>query len=250
MKTFGKIKKKILENITNSFMENQSGEVKDIIKTVMKNKDLKEMYLLYEDIENKHIDDQVIAEEYVEKLSSILKNKNKDISKILEELDSKLDGIDVKDINIEDSDVYSILDILSEDDSLLNLDKKITAKKNLKTFLLQKKEKNEKVDLPKIVNENMLFAVLANNFNSSYTNLLSEEDKKEFKQIMSLNEKDLNNKVKELKESIVSKVDSLILESNNNELFDKLNNVKNQVNRMSNTKYDYYKLKELKNGLN
>ena len=97
----------------------------------------------------------------------------------------------------------------------------------------------------------MLFAVLSNNFNNTFQNSLSENDQKEFKEIMSIKDDELKTKINELKENILSKVENLINESkNNNELYEKLIGVKHEVNQMCETKYNLYKLKQLKNGLN
>ena len=49
---------------------------------------------------------------------------------------------------------------------------------------------------------------------------------------------------------VVGKVDSLLIESSDNELKIKLDNVKKEVSGMSPSKYNYYRLTELKNGLN
>jgi len=141
---------------------------------------------------------------------------------------------------------------LSENDNLLNIDKKISAKKKLIDFLTGKKNKtvNENKSSIFIKNQNLLHAVLTNNFNTIFDNSLNENEKKELKEIVSLNENELKDKVKNLKESIVSKIDSTILESKDDvELVTKLNNVKTEVMKTETTKYGYYKLKELKNGL-
>ena len=96
----------------------------------------------------------------------------------------------------------------------------------------------------------MLFAVLSNNFNNTFQSSLSESEQKEFKEIMMIKEDELKIKVKDLKENIFFKIDSIISESGNNlELITKLNDVKKEVRGMKNSKHSYYKLKELKNGL-
>jgi len=165
---------------------------------------------------------------------------------IMDELENSIDD----NIQINENEIYKILDLLSEEDNLLNLDKKILAKKNLTNHLLRKKEKQEDVNSPKIVNENMLFAVLSNNFNNTFQSSLSESEQKEFKEIMMIKEDELKIKVKDLKENIFFKIDSIISESGNNlELITKLNDVKKEVRGMKNSKHSYYKLKELKNGL-
>jgi hypothetical protein len=253
MKNFGSLKMKLLKKITESYIKNNKDELKDILSIIKENKDFKELYLLYEDIENKDIEDIDVAKDYIDQISSLLKTKNLKegkfgLSGILNELDKEL-----KDIKVEDNnEIYQMLDLLSENDSLLNVDKKISAKKKLINFLTRKKNKevNENKTSLFTQNQNLLNAVLTNNFNSVFSNSLNEEDKKELKDILSLSDDKINEKIKDLKENIFFKIDSTILESKDNlELITKLNQVKREVSSMKNSKYSYFKLKELKNGL-
>jgi ferredoxin-fold anticodon binding domain-containing protein len=92
--------------------------------------------------------------------------------------------------------------------------------------------------------------VLANNFNVLYSNTMNESQKEELKNILSLSEDELNNKTTELKESILTQVGSLLSESNDTDLTNKLSNVEKEVKDMKPSKYNYYRLNELKNGLN
>ena len=65
---------------------------------------------------------------------------------------------------------HQILDILIEKDSLSNIEKKVNAKKKLVSHLTTKKEIKESKDSTLILNENLLNAVLTNNFNVLYSN--------------------------------------------------------------------------------
>lgn len=244
---------KLLKKITESYIKNEKSELKDVLNTIKENKDFKELYLLYEDIENKEIDDIEVAKQYVDEITSLLKKKNVNEStygfgKILNKLDSELKNIQVEDEN----EVYQMLDMLSENDSLLNVDKKISAKKKLIDFLTKKKTNmvNENKNSNFTENQSLLNAVLTNNFNDIFNNSLSEDEKKELKNIVSLKENEINEKINTLKEDVLSKIDSILLESKDDtELNNKLSKVKKEVTEMLNSKYSYYKLKELKNGL-
>lgn len=252
MKNFGSLKMKLLKKITDSYIKNNKSDLKDILSTIKENKDFKELYLLYEDIENKDIEDIDVAKEYVDQISSLLKSKNLKENKFFDKIFNELNE-DLKDEEDEyDNEIYKMLDLLSENDSLLNVDKKISAKKKLINFLTGKKNKtvNENKTSVFVENQNLLNAVLTNNFNTLFENSLNENEKKELKEMISLNENELKDKINNLKESILSKIDSTITESKDNlELVGKLNNVKSEVVKTENTKYGYYKLKELKNGL-
>ena len=245
MNNFGKIKTKILRKLMESYSSKNKSEMKSILKIIKENKEFKEMYLFYEEIEDKYFEDKEVAKLYVEELNNILKHKSKNIYEFCKTLNEKLGEDD-----IEENELYSTIDQLLEDDNLGNLDKKIIAKKKLIEHLTTKKEiKESKENNTYTANENLLHAVLANNFNVLYSNNLSEEQKKELKNILSLTEEELENKTNELKESILSKVSTLLNESNDEELNVKLTKVEDEVKEMSLTKYNYFRLTQLNDGL-
>ena len=245
MNNFGKIKTKILRKLMESYSSKNKSEMKSILKIIKENKEFKEMYLFYEEIEDKYFEDKEVAKLYVEELNNVLKHKSKNIYEFCKTLNEKLGEDD-----IEENELYSTIDQLLEDDNLGNLDKKIIAKKKLIEHLTTKKEiKESKENNIYTANENLLHTVLTNNFNILYSNNLSEEQKKELKNILSLTEEDLKNKTNELKESILNKVSTLLNESNDTELNVKLTKVESEVKEMSLTKYNYFRLTQLNDGL-
>ena len=80
MKKFGIIKSKLLNKLTESYANENKAEIKNILTTIKENKDFKEMYLFYEEIENKYIDDKETAQLYVEGIANILKQQMDEIS--------------------------------------------------------------------------------------------------------------------------------------------------------------------------
>jgi hypothetical protein len=148
------------------------------------------------------------------------------------------------------NELYESLDILSEKDSLSNIEKKVIAKNKLVKHLTTKKEIMESKETTLVPNETLLNAVLANNFNALYSNTLSESQKEELKNILSISYEDLITKSNELAESVIKQVSTLLSESNDVDLSNKLNAVKDEVTQMSPSRYNYYRLNELKNGLN
>jgi len=248
MNKFGTIKSKMLTKITESYSKQNKNEVKDMLNTIKENKAFKEMYLFYEEIENKYFDDKEIAKLYVEGLNTYFSqpigNWN-DLNVFCESLHDKLG-----DIEIETNELYESLDILSEKDSLSNIEKKVIAKKKLVEHLTTKKKITESKDTTLVPNETLLNAVLTNNFNVLYSNTLSESEKEELKNILSISYNDLITKSNELHESILEKVSTLITESKDIDLTDRLKAVRDEVSQMSPSRYNYYRLTELKNGLN
>ena len=205
------------------------------------------MYLFYEEIENKYFDDKEIAKLYVEGLNTYFGQPMghwNDLNVFCESLNKKLGSVE-----ITTNELYESLDVLSEKDSLSNIEKKVIAKKKLVEHLTTKKEVNESKQVTYSQNENLLHAVLANNFNVLYTNNLNEDQQTELKTILSISNEDLVSKTTELKESILNRVGSLLSESNDNDLTTKLSKVKDEVQDMDLSKYNYYRLTQLKNGL-
>jgi hypothetical protein len=245
MKKFGVIKSKLLNKLTESYANENKAEIKNILTTIKENKNFKEMYLFYEEIENKYIDDKETAQLYVEGVAGILKQQMDEITNFCTSL-NKLINVDT----INENEIYNSLDTLVENDSLSNIEKKVKAKKKLVEHLTTKKEVTESKDATLVPNETLLNAVLANNFNVLYSNTLSESEKEELKNIMSLPYEDLINKTQELKESITTQVSNLINESKDSEILSKLNRVKDEVSGMLPSRYNFYRLNELKNGLN
>lgn len=244
MKKFGVIKSKMLKTITDAYSTQKKSEVKNILNTIKENKDFKEMYLLYEDIENKYFEDKEVAKLYVEELSSVLKTKSQGLS----EFTNKIDGM-LGTVEITEDSLYSKLDTLCESDSLLNIDKKVLAKKELVDHLTTKKSESIQENTTYTKNENLLHAVLANNFNVLYDNTLSEEQKNELKTILSISNDELSSKIKSLKEDVAIKISHLIPEAKDDNLREKLNDVLSEMNQMTDSKYNYYRLTQLKNGL-
>jgi hypothetical protein len=245
MNKFGVIKTKLLNKLTESYTNENKGEIKNILTTIKENKNFKEMYLFYEEIENKYIDDKETAKLYVEGVISILKQQMDDLTTFCTSLNKM---INVETIN--ENEIYNSLDIFIEKDSLSNIEKKVNAKKKLVNHLTTKKEIKESKDSTLIPNENLLNAVLTNNFNALYSNTLSESQKEELKNILSIPYDEIITKTTELKESIVNQVSTLLSESNDTDLSTKLNAVKDEVTQMYPSRYNYYRLNELKNGLN
>ena len=245
MNNFGKIKSKILKKLTEAYAENTLKQnTKNLFKVIKKNKDFKEMYLFYEEIENKYFEDRDTAKLYVEELSLILKQKASKINAFCEVI-----NMSVYDTQIDENQLYDSIDQLLEEDNLTNIEKKVIAKKKLVEHLTTKKQVQEKAKETYTVNENLLHAVLANNFNVLYESSLNDEQKETLKSIISLSDEDVKNKVGEIKESLYNKVNTLLSESTDNSFKDKLTDVKKEMDGMSPTKYNYYRLKELQNGL-
>ena len=141
------------------------------------------------------------------------------------------------------------LDVLSEGNTLLNIETKVSSKQKLISFLMSNKPKHVEQSVEHTSNMSLLNAVLVNNFNNKYSDFMNESEKEMFVKISSLSGKELENEITTLKEAISSKIDTILSESNDGDLSSKLSEVKNQLSETANTKYEYYRLVQLKDGL-
>jgi ribosomal protein RSM22 (predicted rRNA methylase) len=244
MTKVGLLKSKLLKKLTETYSTDNKVEMKSILKLVKENKDFKDLYLFYEEMENKYFDDKEVANLYVEELTKFLKSKSPNLMEFANSLDQKLG-----DQQVNENELYNALDTLLEEDSLNNIDKKVISKKKLVEHLTTKKVSVQVEDATHTANENLLHAVLANNFNVLYGKTLSEEQKEQLKHILALTEDELALQTTELKESILNQVNTLLSESTDNDFNTKLNQVKDEVQQMETSKYNFFKLTELKNGL-
>ena len=244
MNDFGKLKTKILQKFTNAYASGNKNEVKKILKMITENKDFRTLYLFYEDFEDKYIEDKKDAELFLNKIIPILKEHKSKIKKISKKLDEE-----IGDILITENEVYTHLDKITEEDNVLNSYEKIKSNNELINHLMSKKEQKTN-DLIQIVeNEKLLNSILVNNFNVLYGSTLSEDEQTQLKQIIDITPKELEENFKTLQEDVVSKMTDMIVNEKNENLKTKLIEANAEAKQMKPTKYNYYKLQQLKNGL-
>ena len=249
MNKFGVLKTKIVTKLTESYTSGNMSEFKDIFNTVKKNRDFRDLYLFYEELENKTLPDKETAKQYINEMVTLLIPKLISADGISKRLNQK-----VHDVEINENEIYNTIDQLLENDSLFNIDKKIIAKNKLVEHLISKKEQvteDSPDDIKTTVNEGLLNAVLVGNFNALYNQTLTESDKLELNTILTLNDNDLSAVFTELKENLQSTIGKLITEdTGSEELKNRLLETSKELREMKPTKLNYYKLKELKNGFN
>jgi hypothetical protein len=242
MNKFGTVKTKLLQKITESYAKGDKKGIKSILTEIKKNSDFKGLYLFYEHVENKYIEDREDAKLFVNSIVPLLQHKMKNVkatSKVLNE--------SLKDIQPSENPVYNDLDMLAEADTLLNVDKKIVAKLRLIEHLVTKKEVKE-TNIPIIENEALLHTILANNFNVLYDNTLNEEEKKELSQILSISDADLQTNFVSLQEEVSNKLNGMLV-TEADIAKPKLTQALTEAKSMKPSKFNYYKLQQLKKGL-
>jgi hypothetical protein len=240
---FGTLKTKILQTLTEAYAMGKKDVIKDILKLMGGNKEFLNLYLFYEEIENKNIEDKAHAELFVEEITPLLQKFSIGLSKFCKELDKKIGGD-----KIVENEIYSNLDVLCESDSLKNIDQKIIAKKKLVEHLILNKSIPDTTSTDIIENTFLLNTVLSNNFNALYGNILNEEEKKELIEIVSMTEKDLDMNFKSLQEEMSEKLNGMLV-TESDDAKPKLTQALTETKSMKPTKFNYYKLQQLKKGL-
>ena len=221
MTNFGELKSKLLIKLTESYTNKNNNEVKDLVNKLKTNKNLSEMYMFYEGLETLNISNRDKAKLYVESIEPILIEKINGLKKEMKNF-----GKSLKDVVTEnDNTLYNDLDILSEETNIHNVAKKIDARENLINHLIKekKKEVHEKPSV-QIENHSLLNAVLVNNFNIKYADFLNEDQKETFTKIVSMTESELETETHKIKSEINHKIESLLKESTDGTINEKLNN--------------------------
>lgn len=244
MTKFGELKSKLLIKLTESYNSGNKKELKDLIKKLKSNKNLVEVYKFYEDMETTHIVHKDSARLFVETLEPHFIQKMKTISTDCKKLNKILN-----DVIIEKNDLYEWLDKLSEEHNINNINSKFESKEKFINFLTEEKESNKIETNVQIENFTLLNNILVNNFNIKYGDFLNEDQKGIFKDIVSMTEENLINETTSLKLELNSKIENILNESNDVSLIEKLGNVKKQINNTKLSRYNYFKLIELKKGL-
>jgi len=243
MNTFGTIKTKI----ENTAIElSKTPEFKRFIfefkHLVLENKDLSELYYIYDDLSSNKGLPNDIANDYI--------NESIEYSQIL--LESQ--GNRLKDINVwinswnkNTSNNYSDIDDVIYKTGIKNLENILESKKNIKNIITKeesRKDITESINIPissmvKIANENL----------KKELGHLNENDKKELDEILSLNGEELKENFDNLKKLVLDNLKVSINESSDKELESTINKTINKVMESKCNHYDYYKLKKLSLGL-
>lgn len=244
MNTFGNIKTRIEMASINLYG-------KPIFKTfmnhfnslVLENKDMAEIYYLYDDLSSKKGLDNSIAYDYLneslEYSQILIENSKKNIQR----LDSWISLF----VESNEKNNYKDIDNVIYNNSIKNLESILESKKNIMNTLISEEKIStisESYNLPissmvKIANDTLKKELTS----------LNESDKKELSEILKLNGKELKEEFEKTKKIVLDNLKVSINESTDNELKGTINKTINKVMEAKCNHYDYYKLKKLSFGL-
>ena len=226
--TFGQIKSLIEKNLLESYKSETEFKksLREFKHNVLNNKSISKIYNLYDQLSTPQGLNESEAKEFIEEGVNLLQ-------RILPTV--KLP----KTLETEVSNNYIDIDTLVYTKKV-NITERISAKKNiLETLKRSKDSVKESINIPVTS-----MVKIANQTLRNYIETMDENSKKEFFQIVSEDNKNLENKFEELKISAISKLQSILENENENEVKTKINET---IVRLKDEKFDQLNFLKLKN---
>jgi len=244
MNKFGQIKSNIESLLTKSYGKNTfKTNMKSFKSHIIENEKLAEAYFLYDELSKKKGLSKDIVDDYV----------NECVEKIKGTLTTESDKL--KEVNMwvseglkTDSDNnYTNIDTVVYSTSIKNLEKVLECKNTIKKLLGVTEEVTKVTESVNIPLSSML-KIATNTFNREYGDI-SEEEKKELKNLLSLSKTELTEEITISKGVVLKKLTEKVNESNDEDLNNRVNETINRINESEISLTSLYKLKQLEHGL-
>jgi hypothetical protein len=230
--TFGQVKSIIENSLIESYKNEREFKqsLREFKHNVLSNKTMSKVYSLYDQLSTPQGLSESDAKDYLEEGVNLIQRL--------------LGGIKLPKTISESVNEYSDIDTLVYLNKV-SLSERISAKKNIvKVLTSEKKTVKESINIPikSMVN-------IANQTLRNYIENLSENEKKEFFQIISEDTKILETKFETLRESTISKLNTIL---ENEQEFEVKTKISETIDRIKNEKFDqlnFLKLKNLENSI-
>lgn len=226
--TFGQIKSLIEKNLLESYKNEVEFKksLREFKHNVLNNKSISKVYNLYDQLSTPQGLNESEAKEFIEEGVNLLQ-------RILPLI--KLP----KSLEEEVSNNYSDIDTLVYTKKI-SLSERVQAKKNIIEILKkQKSSVKESINIPVTS-----MVKIANQTLRSYIETMDENSKKEFFQIVSEDNRNLENRFEELKTSAISKLQSILENENESDVKTKINET---IDKLKQEKFDQLNFLKLKN---
>ena len=142
---------------------------------------------------------------------------------------------------------YTNIDTVVYSTSIKNLEKVLECKNTIKKLLGETEEVTKVTESVNIPLSSML-KIATNTFNREYGDI-SEEEKKELKNLLSLSKTELTEEITISKGIVLKKLTEKVNESNDEDLNNRVNETINRINESEISLTSLYKLKQLEHGL-
>lgn len=242
MKSFGEIKTSVERSLVKNYgTKTFNSLMKEFKKNILDDKQISEMYFLYDALSKPSSLDKEYVVEYVNESTNVLKDLIQKNTEKLEKLSVWVEQM----IQINDNE-YTNIDTIIYNKSVKDLDKVIESKNTIKNILISEKKElvKESVNIPL----SSMMKIASNVFNEKYENI-SEQEKKELKNLFSLTKEETKQQIIELTEEVVGKLQHKINEEEDSEVKVMIETTITKVRESKQDLVSLYKLKQLFSGL-
>ena len=236
---FGELKSKIETYLTESY---QNQTLKDHLfvfeQLILKNKNISKIFFLYDELSDKKGLNETTATEFIHESITAYENlANKVTPNQIFEIKSWVGHVKCENKYQDVDNLFST--------NILTLEHKIKSKKVITESLKRTKEESKEViNVPL----NSMIRV-ANKTVENYISSLNESERKELKKILSLPKETLVENYNKEKELAISKLNDQKNTENDSETINTIDQVLNKLQTESFSELNYYKLKQLNEGL-
>lgn len=240
MNSFGRLKTAIETKLIKEYNTNDfSKSLKVFKKLVLENKEVSQIFYLYDELSKPKGLDKELANDYLNESVDLIKRLLEKNTKRIEELQEWVGTLQVES-------AYTDVDNLVHLKSAISLEKIVESKKTLRDLLSSKVETkiHESVNIPL----SSMMKIVTNTFNQEYSTI-SEEEKNELKELLGYSKKEITEKFAELKESVVQRLNEKMEESEDLEIKEKISMTLGKLNESKPELITLYKLKQLSEGL-
>jgi hypothetical protein len=243
MNTFGTTKTKIERASISLYGKPEfKSFMKQFKSMVLENKDLSELYYIYDDLSSKKGLNESIAEGYV--------NESIEYSQILVENNQKyLNKLSnwINSIILEHSNDYTDIDNTIYKKSIKDLSTVLESKTKIRSRLISE-EINSKLEESVNLPISTMIKVADENIKMELKNI-SESERKIIQELSSMSEDEVKLEMDNLKENVISNLKSSLNESKDSDLTATIENTIKKIVDSPYDRYNLYKLRNLNKGL-
>lgn len=244
MNKFGQIKSNIESLLTKSYGKNAfKTNMKSFKSHIIENEKLAEAYFLYDELSKKKGLSKDIVDDYVNECVETIKGTLTTESAKLKEVNMWVS----EGLKTDSDNDYTNIDTVVYSTSIKNLEKVLECKNTIKKLLGETEEVTKVTESVNIPLSSML-KIATNTFNREYGDI-SEEEKKELKNLLSLSKTELTEEITLSKGVVLKKLTEKVNESNDEDLNNRVNETINRINESEISLTSLYKLKQLEHGL-
>lgn len=240
MVTLGKLRQQVYTRLAEDYTNKETFKTtfNKVMSVLNENNDLKKVFNIYTDFEQRHISSKEVASEFIVEAVNTIKSYMTDdyISGV-----KKLSTL-VGDTVCEQNEVTKHLDVLVHKNGYETLIERIESKNFLVGSLCEVKTVTEST---KPVTQSILSSLLVTKFNDKFS-VMTEEEKSTFKRYSTMSESEIKENVTELKTQVKESISQL---KGNDELKTVVLEVEQKVEECGNDLYSLLKLEQLKDNL-